>query len=243
MAKPTREVHFLIGRLSGPVTDSFGLQTAISPSLRRRIADVMRNKQYESARNAILARVKDRAWLAALDGTGTPDPEMLTTLACAVLVSDHPKRPETRDWWAGQVGKSWKALRELPRRIEDIAQEIESVNGAELLAPENQVNGKSPNAHIARESFRDLPSMMRVWAKALQERMKVMPRLDAAVFGERTALDYLQWFVKQAAGKPCDPQVASLLNAAAIALGKAPRFDAQALAQARYRRKRTMPGI
>jgi hypothetical protein len=243
MRNGARKVDFLLGRLSGEIPGSFGLQPAVSPEMREKIALLEQDQRYASARKAILDCVTGGpGWQAVLDGRAThPDPDLLTTLACATVFSGHLSRKGSLDAVAvEETGKSWKALGEFPNRIEAVAREMEKVNGG-LLAPENQIDAEAPDAERFRQSFRDLPSMLRVWAKALAERISAIRRLDAAVFGDSNPRDYLQFLVKNSTGKPNDRLVANLLNAAAGALGKTHGFDVTSLAKARLRRRKKSP--
>lgn len=243
MAKSKRAVHFLLGRLSGPVPGSFGLQPAISQVMRKQIAQLEQNPKYAEARRAILDRVTQPGWRTALDGSPThPDPSLLTTLACAVVFSDHLIRKESLDAVSiEETGKTWKALREFPGRIESVAGQIEKVNAGRLFAPEKQIDTGKEEAELFRQGFRDLPGMLRAWSKALKERMKAIRRLDAAVFGDSDPRTYLQLLVKEGTGKPNDPLVANLLNAAAEALDRPYGIDTASLAKARFRRRKRSP--
>jgi hypothetical protein len=241
MTKFNREVHFLLGQLSGPVPGSFCLKPAISPRMREQIGRLEQNQEYSQARRAILGRVTQPAWRVALDGgPAEPDPSLLTTLACAVVFSDRLSRKESLDAMAvEETGKTWKALREFPDRIEGIARAMEKVNAGDLFAPEKQINAEATDAERFRRCFRDLPNMLRLWAKALKERMKHIRRLDSAVFGDSNPRAYLQFLIKESTGKPNDQLVANLLNAAAGALGKSYGLDATSLAKARFRRRKS----
>lgn len=243
MAKSKRTVHFLLGRLSGPVPGSFGLQPAISQKMRDQISQLEQNPKYAEARRAILERVTQPGWRAALDGSLThPDPSLLTTLACAVVFSNHLTRKESLDAVSiEETGKTRKALREFPGRIESVAREIEKVNASGLFAPEKQIDTEKEEAELYRRAFRDLPGMLQAWSKALNERMKAIRRLDAAAFGDSDPRPYLQLLVKESTGKPNDPLVANLLNAAAEAIDRPYGIDAASLAKARFRRRKRSP--
>ena len=229
-----------MGQFSGVLPGSLVVLPAISPHLRSKIAIVMKSRDYISARQAILDCIKKTSGRMALTGIDEtdPDPEMLTTLACAVIISATPRRKVEREGMAAAVGKSWKQLEDMPRRIEKIAIEIEGINTDGLLAPARQVNREAQNAEDTLKRLRELPESMRLWAKALGQRAKAVRQDYDAVFAPgKTPLYWLQLFVKRAIGKPRDREVAELLNAAAVALGKDPTFDAFDLAQARSRRK------
>ncbi len=120
-----------------------------------------------------------------------------------------------------------------------------------MLAPENQIDKKSPYAEAARESLQNVPRRMRFWAKGLQERFIVMERLDRSVFPrDWKPLDYLQWIVEHGTRSPHDRLVADLLNLADDILNPAkegeqknPKFNELMLTQQRTRRRKdkTMP--
>ena len=243
MAKSKRAVHFLLGRLSGPIPGSFGLQPAISQEMREQIARLEQNPKYAEARRDILDRVTQPGWRVALDGSLThPDPSLLTTLACAVVFSDRLTRKESLGGVSiEETGKTWKALREFPERIESVAGEIERVNAGGLFAPEKQIDTENEQAESFRQGFRELPGMLRAWSKTLKERMKVIRRLDTAVFGDSDPRKYLQFLVKESTGKPNDPLVANLLNATAQVLDRPYGIDAASLAKARFRRRKGSP--
>ena len=241
--RPKKAIHFVMGRVGGSIPGSFCLQPAISKEMREQIARLEQDPKYSEARRAILDRIKQSGWRAMLDGSLThPDPSLLTTLACAIVFSDHLTSRESLDDVAvGQTGKTWKALREFPQRIECVAREIEKVNAASLFAPENQIDAEKADAECFRQAFRDVPAMLRAWSKALKERIIFMRRFDAAVFGDSDSRAYLQFLVKEGTGKPNDSLVADLLNAAAEALGRRCGVDATSLAKARFRRRKKSP--
>src|SRR5215468_3511667 len=55
----------------------------------------------------------------------------LITFAC-MAVSPHQGRPAFLDrYWARGTGKTWKALREFPNRLEKIADEVKVINKAD----------------------------------------------------------------------------------------------------------------
>lgn len=121
------------------------LLAAISARMREQIARLELDQQYAQARRAILDRVTRPGWRVALDGTLThPDPSLLTTLACAAVFSDRLSRKESLDAVAvEETGKTWKALRDFPERIDGIARAIGKVNAGNLFAPEKQINVKT----------------------------------------------------------------------------------------------------
>jgi len=208
--------------------------------MRGQIAALEENPQYALARTAILDQVARPGWRSVLEGKlSHPDPSILTTLACAVVLSARPKRKESLDAVAvGETGKTWKALREFPSRIKDIAQAIEKVNGSQLLDPRKQLEEEKADAAGVRQSFQDLPELLRAWTRALEERMKAVRRLETDVFGDSDPRAYLQFLVKESTGKPNDRLVAGLLNAAAEALEKSSDVDATSLAKARFRHRK-----
>jgi hypothetical protein len=229
-----------MGELQGALPDSVRLIPATSAHLRSKIAIVMRNREYMAAREAILDCASNDSSRIALTRIteADPDPDMLTTLACAVIISGSPSRKDNRNLVAAAVGKTWKALEEMPQRVENIAREVEKVNAHPILAPAGQADRQTQSVKNALSRLGELPGSMRLWAKALRERTQAIRRDYAVIINRgKPPLYWLQFFVKGATGKPNDREVADLLNAAAIALGEEPTFDALSLAQARSRRK------
>jgi hypothetical protein len=214
------------------------------------MAEVWRNPKYQGWRKAILdcAREAGARWLmlGRLD-----DPDNLTFFACATIIPSNTSVKLMREVWASMAGKSYKELTSLPRRIEGIAQEIETINQNSLLAPGNQINKNSSYAKVARHTIQDLPHVMRVWARALQERFRVMEREARTVFPRHwKPIDYLQWTIEEGTGRPHDRLVAELLNATDDVLNPAkegeqknPKFNELMLAQqrARRRKRKTVP--
>jgi hypothetical protein len=225
--------HFLMAQFPGPVPGkSWVLAPVASSWFREQVDRLGKDGAFVRSLRTLTDEIK-----------GVPAEEssyFLTTYACAAVISGRValNRKAREETWADETGKTWKALKEFPERIERIACEMERINQHPLLAPEKSVNEKGRDAKIARQSFRDLPSIMRLFAKALNGRILLMPKLHADVFPADSGIHYLQLAVRSWTGKPHDRKVAELLNAAAVALDQKAAFDAITLAQMRYRKRK-----
>ena len=229
---PKSHTHFLMAQFPGPGPGSWVLQPVASSYFREQLGLLGKYGPFIRCLRTLTDKIKGLPAEVSSD--------FLTTYACAAVVSDRSSlnRKAREETWADETGKTWKALKEFPERIEKIAQEMERINQHSLLAPEKSVNEKKRDAKIARQSFRELPSLMRLFAKALTGRIVNMPKLHAYVFPSDSALQYLQVAVRSWTGKAHDREVAELVNAAAVALDKNFSTDATTLAQMRYRKKK-----
>jgi hypothetical protein len=137
----------------------------------------------------------------------------LTLLLHAVVLGAGPNRKTYVEAFTEETGKTWKQIAGLPERIENMAREIREVNAGPFFFP-------------VHRAFQDLPIHLHLYATALKR---------------RTTLDYtepkqyLMETVKNWTGSYHDTEVATLLQAAADALGIRSQCDAQALRQSRYR--------
>jgi hypothetical protein len=248
--KDASQIDFLIGhnpsgRKSHAMPPGEILSPHASKSFRERVGRVKRDTRYAKALQAVMKRVRMNALLgestlsvseyrAALASAS----DLLTELACATVIPNRSKRKKLEETWANGTRKTWKAVKDFPKQIERMADQIERINTSTFLAPVQQINPKARSAEIARHSFRELPGIMRLYARALAERTRTIPRLNASVFPRIPTHYYLMVAVRSWTGKPHDKQVAELLNAAGIALGGKSDFDALALAQARLGHKK-----
>ncbi len=163
----------------------------------------------------------------------------LTTWACRA-VSPHQGRPALLDsYWARGTGKTWKALREFPSRLEKIADEVKRINNADRSFYARRRGRDLGRFELQRlqEQCMQLPFVMRDYAEALRERNAAVsvatPRSGSSemVFQLSEAMKFLT-------GTYHDQEVSELLNAVANALGEEKQFDAISVAQARSRRRR-----
>lgn len=155
--------------------------------------------------------------------------DFLTYLAWMTVVSSkatsndqrRTKRISLEESWAAKTGKTWKALREFPKRIEGMASEIERMNANPFFRLEG------------------LPTVMRREAEHLEERLRTLPNLHAEAFPRVSPLDGLRGLVESWTGQPHAELVAELHHAANAALGAQERqFSEAAVYQARYRAKK-----
>jgi hypothetical protein len=201
------------------------------PELRKRVDLLL-------TRNEVHERLKKISTLQDVRCYGSDLSRELTTWACRA-VSPHQGRPTSLDHWAEGTGKTWKALREFPNRLEKIAEEVESINKADpsfYARRRGKVLGTFELLRLQEECMQ-LPVMIRGYAKTLKER-------NTAVFiatprsGSSNALFQLSETVKFLTGAYHDQEVSDLLNAVANALGERKQFDATGIAQARSRFKK-----
>ena len=247
-AKDAGQLHFLIGHLSSglaspAVPSGEFLWLAASKWFNKQIDRVKKDSRYAKALQAIRDRIKGP--LLGPDDLPSEFPatlasasDFLTFMACAAVIPNRANRKAYQGAGTEGTDKTWKAIREFPKRIERMAVEIERLNRGTLLAPEQQINPKAPDAEVARQNFRELPANMRLCATALEGRIGIVSRLTADVFPRTPPHDYLARAVWSWTGKAHDKLVAELLNAVGIALGGKSDFDALTLAQARSRRKK-----
>lgn len=253
--KDTSEIDFLMGSISfgpeSPLLRKFSasaggfLRPATSKSFDAKMLRVEKDIRYEKALDAIMVRVNIRSLLggstvsvAAYTDVLASAADLLTTLACASVIPNRSMSKKFKEARAEGTGKTWKAVKEFPKRIKSMADEMERVNTSTFLAPEKAIKRKARGAKMARQKFRDLPSLMRVFGTALERQIEVISLLNADVFPRTPTHEYLMLAVRSWTGKPHDKEVAELLNAAGTILGGKSDFDALALAQSRLRSRK-----
>jgi hypothetical protein len=172
---------------------------------------------------------------------GVPHADLMTVLACGAVLSAKVKVETIRETIARLVKKTSTELDSLPKKIAEISDDMERINQDHWLAPTNQIDPQAPLAHLNMHLYKQLPGLMRGWAKALTLRLSFMERQSTAMLRRGTAQDCLQLLVEESCGKECDKPVADLLQAAGIALGQAEsqtaKFNEGALAKRRERRR------
>jgi len=163
----------------------------------------------------------------------------LTTWAC-MAVSPHQGRPEFLDrYWARGTGKTWKALREFPSRLEKLAHEARQIYRADpLFYARRRVSDLSRfELERLQQTCMQLPTMMWDFAEALRERNAAVS-VATPRSGSSNGLFQLSETVKFLSGAYHDQEVSELLNTVANALGERRQFDAVGIAQARSRLKK-----
>ena len=163
----------------------------------------------------------------------------LITFAC-MAVSPHQGRPLFLDrYWARGTGKTWKALREFPNRLEKTADEVKCINKADPLFYARRRGKDLSRFELLRlqEQCMQLPVMMGIYADALRERNAAVSAATPRR-GSANGLFQLSKTVNFLSGAYHDPEVSELLNTVANALGEEKQFDAISVAQARARFKK-----
>jgi hypothetical protein len=162
----------------------------------------------------------------------------LTHFAC-LAVSPHQGRPAILERvWASKTGKPWKTLKDFPRQLEEMAEEVKRINRGDRLffARRRHNDLDRREQQILGRNCRQLPDMMRSYAAALKERNAAVATATPRG-GRFVAIRNLSEVVKLLTGTDHDKEVAHLLTVAARALREEYRFDALSIAQVRYRRK------
>jgi hypothetical protein len=168
---------------------------------------------------------------------------LLAYLACRGVSRQRMSRKTWQKVWTVGTGKTWKSLKDFPKRLRGLADEVERINSSSFFAPREYVNRKTVKATIVRGRLSELPGVLRLYATALEQHLCRVPDLIAQSFpppprGHSTSIFDLAEFVKGLTGRPHDKEVTELLNAAGEALGEKCDLDALDLAQARSRRKK-----
>lgn len=170
--------------------------------------------------------------------------ELLPLLACLAIVTKRKssRRETWEKFWPVGTGKTWKALKDFPRRIRGIADEVERVNSNPFFNPSFWITKETTDATIVRRRFTELPGLLCLYAASLELLIGRLPTLTAQAYppptqGHSDFVFLLSGSVKMVTGRFRDREVAELLNAAALALGEEYEFDALTLAQARSRRR------
>jgi hypothetical protein len=149
--------------------------------------------------------------------------------------------PHSRRWreeiWLKATGKSWKALTEFPRRLQKMADEIESLNANFLSIPVACDNPMLAN-------IGQLPTVLRSYAEVLSHRTMRIPKGFLSPSRSRRLVE-LSHFARATTGRYCDSEIADLLNATSIAMGceNLAGIDALDLAQARHHYRVPAPHI
>jgi hypothetical protein len=166
----------------------------------------------------------------------------------AIVVNRNTGKGGLEDLWTVDTGMTWKSLRDFPRRLRRMADEVERLNKSPFFSPEHAITAKNPSANFAKIQFTRLPahlnmyaSWIEVWASKLPEYMGPRGPRGFGQFGYSLSL-----MISILTGRFHDKEVSTLLNASDLALNPAsskndPRFHPQTLADIRSRLKRKTP--
>jgi hypothetical protein len=219
-----------------------GLEAHAARWLIERESRVRQSPQFERALKAITDCEKE--WPRGRDLAGP-----LAAFACLAVSPNRPHRKSWQKLWALETGKTWKALKDFPKRLRSMADEVKRVNASVFFSPAQIANAKTLKAEIVRKRFNQLPGIMHVYAAALEAHIARVPDLTAKSLPQASGGGHSHWIVllsytvKLATGKWRDREVAEFLNVTARALGELrpeeeDRFDALTIAQARSRFKK-----
>lgn len=152
--------------------------------------------------------------------------------------------------WTIDTGKTWKSLREFPRRLRRIADEVERLNRSPFFCPEHAITAKTPSANFAKTQFTRLPAHLNIYASWIEVWTSKLPAyMGADARGPRGFGQFvysLSLMISILTGRFCDEEASTLLNAADLALNpeslkSEPRFHPQTLADIRSRLRRKAP--
>ena len=150
----------------------------------------------------------------------------------AAAVGKSTRKADWGEFWASGTRKSWKALKEFPKRVRKMVKDLDRLHRSTNFGQE-----------YARQ-FWSLPSSLSDYADWMTSRIEKMP-MNRARHGNPQWAVHLSRRAKALTGHFCDKEVAQLLNAVDLALnGERDRdmgFDAQTIADFRFRRKRKVP--
>jgi hypothetical protein len=174
--------------------------------------------------------------------------DLVPIFAALAVVSGGSRKETWGKFWSAGTGKTWKALREYPRRLREMAKEVESINDSPFFSPERSITSKTPLAvHWKRQLLR-LPAALRRYAEWLESWAERIPALQEQYShrsrrGHSPSLGYLSTLAKVMTGRYCDSEVSEVLNAADLVLnpGKPKsglRFCPQTMADLRARQKK-----
>jgi hypothetical protein len=175
--------------------------------------------------------------------------QVLTMLVyLAVLPQGISAQDRLRLWTLG-TGKSWKALKEFPERLRNMAKEIENTNNSYFFGPRNWLNPTTVRGRVALDQFSLLPGGLRVYAAFIES---VTSRLPIAASNDPLLVKvgrHSRWvlglsdIVKAVTGRFHDAQASALLNAAYCVLNPnaaGAKFTPQTLVDLRSRRSRRL---
>lgn len=164
-----------------------------------------------------------------------PD-EALIALTYAAVTQKKAPRHAWEELWSAGSGKRWKSIRDLPKRLHKMAGQIKNLSDG-VFGPEVWITSNAVEAQTVKRHFQQLPGLLEVYAVFVKRLIRNLPR-GMAPYRKPEYAFHLSQFVKAITGQYRDREVAELLTAASLALGRTREWDATSIAQARSRRKR-----
>jgi hypothetical protein len=167
-------------------------------------------------------------------------------LCASLAVAPKVKRESFEQLWAQNSGKTWKALTDFPDRLRSLAKEVEQIYRSKLFTPELLVDNRVPSDNVQGlvRCFSEIPNALCYLANGIEAVAQELPAATSELYCRSTDhsrwIDELSELVNKLTGRPHDGRVAELLNAAEAVLHPNRRgkgFDAQTLADFRYRRR------
>jgi hypothetical protein len=215
----------------------------------------LERRRTEALRRAEKSGKGPLSWIAAKTGEERQDCERmmeslmdLVTFVTAVGVTKSATKSTDERLWSVGTGKTWKALREFPQRLLNVAREIEQLNQSPMFFPDKAITAKTPSANYARIQFGRLPGILRMYGTWVEVWTSKIPAVMGELLGRRSrgkadALVAVSNLIAIVTGRFNDNDTAELLNAADLVLNPTsgrdePRFHPQTLADLRSRLKR-----
>lgn len=153
--------------------------------------------------------------------------------------------------WAGQGGKSWKALQDFPDRLRAVANEVKRTNANPVFDPKGWIKDYEAEGRgiVFKRLFSGLPGVLNLYAHYIDlqsHRLHTLASRNRHVSpmvrrGSSDILSFsrdtlgLSFLVRAFTGHFHDREVCDLLTATAVVLGSKFQISEQSLLQARRR--------
>ncbi len=206
----------------------------------RQLGNLTADREFRRACRAVLDCRTD-AW------RDFPLEDLLTMLALVSVMPQGLSAKTRRRLWAVDTRKTWKALKEFPNRLKNMAEEIETINGSHFFRPRNWITPSTIRGRVVGTQFSLLPGALRVYAHFVESITAKLPVMAAnhALFapvprGYSELILVVSNLVKAVTGRFHDAEVSDLLNATDLAVKpqlRKPRFYPQTLLDLRSRQK------
>jgi len=203
----------------------------------------------EQCHQKVLLRASDRETF--IFELGAVVLEMVPLCAARAVMNGRARKGSRERLWSVGTGKTWKALREYPRRLRKMAKEVKSINESPFFGPGGVITSQKPIAIFSKRQFLLLPTTLQRYADWLEAWAEKVPDLHSQHYppaprGYSRFAIYMSTLSKLLTGRFCDREVAELLNAADLVLNaddpkSGERFDVQTLVDLRARDKKKVP--